>query len=130
VPPGFAEDLDHEVRGAVRNLWLVGKCRGRVHEHPEPDHPPHSREITVAGRLHLSDQIETAESARGLTVLDRDVFAEAPLMTDLAAPHRELASAEHQVSRDQEGHVIGGRRGRARQLDASFAKTLLDVSGQ
>src|SRR6185295_10637552 len=92
-----AEHLDHDVRGAVHDLGVVGELGDAIDEADELYDALDTVEIAAAGILELGDDVECADPRCLLGFLDRIVLADLALIFDLAVLERHLASRIDEV---------------------------------
>ena len=79
--PGLAQHGDHQVRGTVDHLGVVGEIRRAGDEAAEPQAGGDPIEI-AAGGLDLGQDVDRAQPGRGLAVLEADAAAELALVAE------------------------------------------------
>src|SRR5204862_344414 len=82
--------------------------------------------LAVERRLHLGQEIETAEPRGGLAVGDLVFLAELPDIAEFAIPHRDLAGDEGEPAGEGHRHVVGDRYRCLGQLDPELGEALVD----
>ena len=128
MPPGIAEDLDHEIRGAVHHARLSRERGGGSDEAAEAD-AAHDLVEIADRRTKLGEEVDGAELCRGLRDIGLDSGAERADMfgSELSVrPEAELAGDGHEPAMADEGHVIRDRRGGRGQRNAEFLEARFD----
>src|SRR5580700_8326716 len=124
-----AEDVDHQIGGAVHHFRAVGETGRRIDEAAEPHHLLDLVEIAERS-LDLGDQAYGAGPRRLLAVLDGHAGPELPGGDELAvATKAKLAGDREQVAGAHIGHVIGDRLGRLLERDAERVELAFDGTG-
>jgi hypothetical protein len=113
-PPLGAEDLDEQVRAAVRDQVLLLEVRRRVHEHEELDHTSHPVELADLA-FQAREQVQHRQARRLLAGGDVQVGAELSPVCVLAVPVGPVARHEHELADRYGADVVRDRRGRRRQ---------------
>ena len=120
------KDLDHQVRGAVHDLWLIDKIRRRIDETAELNDPPHPVEVAAAGFAELRDQVDAAGARRFDAPIERNIVAE--LAGDEAVRRdRHLARYEDEIAGDNVRNIVRHRRRRRRQGEAEGGETRVNA---
>ena len=92
----------------------------------ELDDAADAGEIAAERGLGLGENVDGAEFGGALACRDIDAVAEMAGDGDLAVFHRQLAGDIEMRSADDEGHIVGGRRGGLRQGDSQFLEACFD----
>src|SRR5262245_6615037 len=122
-----AEHFDHQVGGAVHDLWSVDERRLRVDEPAKPHNADDLVEIAERG-LDLGEEIDPAGAGGLLAVLNRHRLAQlSPGNERSASPDADLARDDEQGSRAHKADIIGDRGCWRRQSNTEIRKLLLNL---
>ena len=126
MPAGVAKDLDEQIGGAVHNLGLVGEVERGVDEAGQLHHPLELRQVTATGRFRLREKTQRT-GLRGLGPCG-DIHVRAELAEDEpVGALADLPRDEDEVAALDEGHVVGGGRGRVGQRQAKLGQAGVDI---
>ena len=75
MPPFVAEDIHHKIGRPINHCWLITKVGSAVHEATEFEAGIHMVKVAVKRCIHLRQNIDGAESSRGLALLNTKVNA-------------------------------------------------------
>src|SRR5690348_18237729 len=107
---GIAEDLDHDIGGAIGDLRLLREVVGAMDEGTEPDAARDPVKIAIQGSFRMRKNVEGAELRRFLSVLEGNLAAELADKSQLAVPLTDLSGDEKEIAAAHEGHVVRDRR--------------------
>ena len=88
----------------------------------------------VVGAVDGKEMIDLEGAFVSPGFIDAHMHVESPMLppssfANLAVPHRHLPGDENEISGDDEGNIIGRRRGRFWQFDTEFGKVNVDITG-
>src|SRR5271168_3438004 len=98
-----AEGCDHQVGGAVENLWPIQKVRRGIDKTAEANHPRHLVEVAEGG-FHLRQKVDGAAARGRGTLLNHHAGAKLALGDQLAVrAEANLAGYKQQIPAAHEG---------------------------
>ena len=128
VSAGIAEDLDQKVGGAVDDLRRVLEI-GRTGDKAEKLDGAHDTvQVAVTGIAQLGNQIKPAKAGCLIAFFNAEGVAEMTDKLGLSVGKRGLPGNEHQISRDDEGNIIGDGCRALRQFNSEFGEARLNFS--
>src|SRR5690606_20315339 len=128
VLAGLAEDLGHQIRGAVDHPRLFREVGGAVDQPEQLDHTGHAVESSGNRVLDLGQDLERGLARRLVAALDRQVAAALADITGLAVDDRPLAGDVDEMAGDDRADIAAARRKGRRQRDAELVEPCRDAS--
>ena len=128
---GVAEYLDHQVREAVDDLWMVDEVVGAPDHAEDLDHPAHAVQA-AEGVTHRGEHVQPRQSSRLPSLLDRQIAADRAVFAgraDIQRSHERTFtpeaeplwfSGEFLAGITHEVLVVHGREDRIIPVEASY----------
>src|SRR5688572_27734885 len=127
VYPLIAEDFDHQIRGGVEHLGMVGKARSGVDEAVEAQQLDDAVEIAQR-RSGLGQDVKRAKPRRRLALAEIEFGAKLAGHGNFAVGERQLAGNVELAVEVKKGHVAAKGGSGLRQNEVERLQPCFDLS--